>query len=156
MNDIEKLLQEIFKKQNLILVVLSNLKNKNEASFTKVDIKPVLIKNQFKYQFFYYYTNKVIHKNLDSFEALSETMSLLDENFKQAMLFTKDADFQILISKKGKAKVLKKQPTKNKVELSHNRTKNYILEDGTQVDFLIRLGVMNDNGKVVSKRYDKF
>ena len=40
--------------------------------------------------------------------------------------------------------------------LSHNRKKRYILEEGKPVEFLIDLGVMTSEGKIVHSRYDKF
>lgn len=40
--------------------------------------------------------------------------------------------------------------------LSHNRTKQYILEEGKPVDFLVGLGVQTPDGKVTKNRYDKF
>mgnify|MGYP001319013360 CR=1 FL=1 len=83
-------------------------------------------------------------------------VEFLDKNFRQGMFFTKDADYQILISKKGKVKILKKKPTKLEIDLSHNRKKEYIIEEDVPCGFLIRLGVMNEKGKVFSKRYDKF
>ena len=152
----ERLLKEIIIDNSLILGVFSNLKRKSDDSFSKVDVKPVLIKEELKYQFSFYYSNKVLHKNLDPAEAIDEIEDLLNNIFKQAMIFTIDADYQILISKKGKTNILKKKATKKSVDLSHNRKKKYILEDGEPVDFLIRLGVMNELGKVSKKRYDKF
>jgi SAM-dependent methyltransferase len=156
MNDIQELLDEIFPNNKIILCVLSNLKTKKEGGFTKVDIKPVLIKDELKYQFAYNYANKVIHRNLDMDDAKEEIDYLIGDIFRQVMLFTTEADYQILISKKGKASILKKKASKTQANLSHNRKKNYILEDGEPVDFLIRLGVMNQQGKVVARMYDKF
>lgn len=40
--------------------------------------------------------------------------------------------------------------------LNHNRTKRYLLPEGTPVPFLIDLGVMTAEGRVVKARYDKF
>lgn len=37
-----------------------------------------------------------------------------------------------------------------------NRSKNYIIQEGTRVPFLQALGVMTDAGKVVAAKYDKF
>ncbi len=37
-----------------------------------------------------------------------------------------------------------------------NHRKNYLLPEGRPVPFLILLGIMNDEGKVISSRYDKF
>lgn len=156
MNQVIKLLEEIIFSDEIIYGVLSNLRKKDEDSFNKVTIKPVLIREEIKLQFAYEYKNKVLHKNLDASESIKEIENLLIQSFRQGVIFTREADYQILINKKGKASILKKKPTKEKADLSHNRKKSYIIEDGEAVDFLIRLGVMNENGKVVSKRYDKF
>ena len=40
--------------------------------------------------------------------------------------------------------------------LSHNRKKNYILEEGIPVPFLVELGVQTADGQVVHAKYDKF
>lgn len=155
MNQVTNVLKDLIKNEQIIQVILSNVRRKDEG-YNKVDIKPVLIRDELKYQFSFNYSNKVIHKNLNSFETINEIVKLLEENFKQGMIFSQDADYQILISKKDKVNILKKKPSKEVANYSHNRKKNYIIEDGEPVDFLIRLGVMNDKGKVASKRYDKF
>ncbi len=156
MNEVVILLKEIISNEQIIYGVLSNLRRKDQDSFNKVSIKPVLIKDNIKLQFAYEYNNKVLHKNLDNTEAIDEIENLLIQSFKQGVIFTKEADYQILVNKKGKATILKKKPTKESVDVSHNRKKSYIIEDGKACDFLIRLGVMNEKGRVVSKRYDKF
>ena len=38
----------------------------------------------------------------------------------------------------------------------HNRKKQYLLEEGIPVPFLVDLGVMTHDGQVVKSRYDKF
>lgn len=38
----------------------------------------------------------------------------------------------------------------------HNKIKNYIIAEGTPVLFLISLGIMTPEGKVINSRYDKF
>lgn len=42
------------------------------------------------------------------------------------------------------------------VDMSHNRKKHYVLEEGIPVPFLQDLGVMTQEGKVVHSRFDKF
>lgn len=76
--------------------------------------------------------------------------------FKQGDFYAEDGDYKILINKKGNATILKSRATKEKQAYTHNRKKRYIINDGEKVDFLIRLGVMNKDGKVLSKKYDKF
>ena len=71
----------------------------------------------------------------------------------------------VLSSKKGKLTIKEKKKKKEgnlcdkpiRMEaLSHNRKKRYILEEGKPVEFLIDLGVMTSEGKIVHSRYDKF
>lgn len=150
------LLKEIILSEEMIYAVISNQRKKDEESFNKVTIKPVLIKDELKLQFTYNYKSKVLHKNLGFIESIDEIEKLLIESFKQAIFCAKNLDYHILISKKDKVTILKKKPTRENIDLSHNRKKSYIIEDGEPCDFLIRLGVMNEKGKVVSKRYDKF
>ncbi len=156
MEKVKKLLNEIMEKKEIIYGVLSNPRKNNKEAFNKVDIKPVLIKDEIKVQLAFFYKSKVIHENLDLIESVDKIDRLLIENFSQAMIFTKKADYQILISKKAKVNILKKKASKKEVNLEHNRIKDYIIQDGEPCDFLMRLGVMNEKGKVVARRYDKF
>ncbi len=39
---------------------------------------------------------------------------------------------------------------------SPSRRKNYIIQEGEAVPFMVLLGIMNANGRVVSSKYDKF
>lgn len=154
MDDLYKLIDDIINKDILIEAILSNLRISND--YNKITIKPVIINDTICYQFSFFYNKKVIHKNLDKQDTIKELKSLFNTTFKQGNIFTKDMDIQILISKKFKVSILNNKPTKSPTSLEHNRSKEYLLEDGKQIDFLIQLGVMNQNGKVISKKYDKF
>lgn len=156
MKKIPALLNQIIEEQKLIYAVLSNIRKKSQKTFNKASVKPVIIKDELFFQMTYHYDKKVIHNNFKSHEIIIELDSLMKSYFKQAIIFTIDADYQILVSKKGKEKILKKPPTRKKDNLSHNRKKNYILEEDKPCDFLIKLGVMNKDGKVLSQKYDKF
>ena len=76
---------------------------------------------------------------------------------------------QFLPAKKGKiTRITKKlsgtngskesaSPLKNLVTgAGINRKKNYILPEGKPVPFLVRLGIMTADGKVIASKYDKF
>ncbi len=156
MDNILSLIDSIVNEEKLIHGILSNVRKKSEKTFNKVSVKPVVIKNQFMFQFTYHYDKKVTHNNFDAYEAVSELNNLIKAYFKQANIYTIDADYQVSVSKKGKANILKKSPTKEKVDLSHNRRKNYILPENEPCQFLIKLDVMNKDGKILSQKYDKF
>lgn len=155
MEKIHEMIEKVLKEEALIDCVLSNIRKKDPEIYQKVTIRPLILKEDKVYQFTYSYQKKVMHENLKKEEMLEKVMVLF-EQFKQGQFFTKDADYQILISKKFKVKILKKPPTKKATNLEHNRKKKYILSEGEPNPFLIRLGVMNEKGKVLSKKFDKF
>lgn len=156
MDNVFKLIEENIFNEKLIYAVFSNVRKGVDKEFKKLKIKPVLIKNEKKLQFEYEYDKKVKHENLDDVTAVDIAYGLVSTYFKQAMIYTLDADYQILISKKGTPKILKKAPSRNTFDMSHNRKKNYIIEEDKACPFLHELGVMNEKGQVVKRRYDKF
>ena len=156
MDQVLKVIKELIDEEKIIYGVFSNIRKGVEVEFKKVTLKPVLIKNERKIQFTYEYDKKVIHENLDDEYAIDISFGLLKTYFRQGMIYAYDADYQILISKKNKVKILKKPPSRNKAELSHNRKKNYIINDGEFNEFFYALGIMDGRGQVVKKKYDKF
>lgn len=151
MDHIYTLVEAVISEEDLIYGVLSNVRSGVEKSFKKLTIKPVLIKKEKKIQLEYTYDQKVKHENLTYTEAIDIIFGLLRTYFKQGMLYTVDADYQILISKKNKAKVIKQPPSRNTFDLAHNRKKNYIIEENKPCNFLHALGVMNAKGKFYRK-----
>lgn len=156
MNELNNLIENIISSQTLIEIVLSNIKIKENDYYDKVSIKPVIIKNNLYYQFNFHYTKKVLHENLNDYNTIEKLKYLFENEFKQGIIFTNESDIQILISKKSKVTILKNKPTRQLENLEHNRTKKYIIEEGKAIDFLVELGVINTEGKVLSKKYDKF
>lgn len=140
----------------LITATLSQLRKRDSDAFNKVQIKPVELKKKLYYQFAYHYSNKVTHDNLTPEEAQERLSQLFSETFRQGLLCTAEADYQVLISKKFKVSILTKSPTKSARNLAHNRKKQYVLEEGEPVPFLVELGIMNAEGKVLARKYDKF
>lgn len=101
--------------------------------------------------------NKAFHKNLKTHELCDYVILLANNEFKNTVVYTDKADYYIRKSKKGKISLLRKAPTKNNHDNEqHNIKKNYMIPEGKPVDFLIHLGIMDENGKVFSKQYSKF
>ena len=81
------------------------------------------------------------------------------EEFRQMQASTVHMNYTVLVSKKWQGNHSEKNASKGSVrpvELSHNRSKKYILEEGIPVPFLQDLGVMTKDGKIVHSRFDKF
>ncbi|MCZ8522888.1 MULTISPECIES: class I SAM-dependent methyltransferase [Paenibacillus] len=161
MQDIQlpQLLGRLFGERLLIQATLSQVRGTDPTGrgCTKITIKPVELKEGLRYQFSSFCGPKVLHENLETEHAEAQLRELLTERFRQGLLQTGEADYQVLVSKKGKLGILRKPPTKQaSAALSHDRRKNYTLDEGVPVPFLVELGIMNADGKVLAKKYDKF
>ncbi len=151
-------IREILEKSlniELIGATISNPKDKNGV--TKVKVRPILKQDTLFIQCEEHKNNQAFHKNYEPAEAIEELVSYMN-NFKQMQMETKECKYTILVSKKGKITVQKKKQTGavKKVDLSHNRSKQYILQEGIAVPFLQDLGVMTAEGKIVRTKFDKF
>lgn len=155
MNQLEKLFSDIFAGEELVYMVFSG-KRKKSLEYNKVTFRPKKISGALMFQEEYTFEKKVMHRNLSGEDAFAEACRLAAEDFKQMNIFTLSEDIQVLASKPAKARITTKPATKGMPSLEHNKTKNYILADGEPCDFLMRLGVMDDRGKVVPKHYSKF
>lgn len=149
-------LQDVF-KEDLIKAIISNPRNK-EQEYRKIIVRKVKIKNNFVYQFEKYTQKQVFHENLDEEAAILLIEQYLTTDFKQCDAFTYEYNFCIKISKKEKVYVAKKRnkTPQVKIEQEHNRTKQYLIPDGTYVAPLYDLGIFTKEGKVVKSMYDKY
>ena len=150
----EELIREVL-KDGLVLAVLSG---RRDPGPEKIRIRPVIISGEVCYQAEYVEENKAYHKNLKEEELLSYLDDDLLRRYRQLQIKGNCLDGTVLISKKGKLTVKTKrhEQTKPPKIAPHNRVRNYILKEGAPVPFLIDLGVMTAEGKVVAAKYDKF
>jgi SAM-dependent methyltransferase len=141
--------------EELVSAYLSAPKIKS-SEVVRVTVRTLLIKGVLQYQLTDHYATKVIHKNIskESFQELVK--ELLTSQFKQAVFYTVKNDYYIMVGKNGKISVTKKVPSKSLSPLSHNEKKNYLLEEGTPIPFLVEIGIMNSMGKVHADKRNKF
>ncbi len=150
--ELELLLVSLFQKNALMNAVLSSPFAKEKQKET---LRQLTIKGRPVYQVTTMKDQQAFHQNYSSEEALAYLQTSISD-FKQTFLHTSEADYQVLINKKRLVTILKKAPSKTALPLAHNRTKHYILTDGTPIPFLIELGVMSPEGKVHAQKKDKF
>ncbi len=147
-----KQITDILNNENLIYAVLSNKRNA-VTKYNKITLSPYLKGDNVVYQFECFDDKKAYHENLESYsDRLFELLPL----YKNFALFTENADYQILIGKKGNVNIKKSKPTKELKIKAHNKEKNYYFKDGTRYDFLVTLGIMTAEGKVKPTKYNKF
>lgn len=156
-NNIKRLFNKVQTQGNLVKMILSS-KRKKSQDYEKVIVRPVKIQDQICYQIEFVEKKKVTHENISKEEFASRAFDIFAENFKQANIFTKAEDIQILASKIDKARITSKPATKGlePITLDHNRTKQYLIPNHKPCDFLMRLGVMDQKGNVNPTAYSKF
>ncbi len=155
-------LRELFRRmldQNLIQIVLSNTRDANQA--VKVKVRPVVIRNELYFQETLYRGTQVFHSNYQREEMTERLCRYMENLFRQAQLGAVGEEATVLVSKKGAVNIKRRRRPDGKTgqeqrELSHNRAKQYILQEGQPADFLIGLGVQTADGRIAKARYDKF
>ncbi len=158
MNNLKQLIENLFNDKTILRLIFSNPYKKDKESISKVVVKPFESGDEKKYQFTYQFENKVAHSNLDEDDSIDEVVALITNIFKQVLINTSDKEYHILSNKSGKISIIERdnQVAHKEMKLTHNREKQYIIKDNKVVPFLVELGVMNLQGKVLNDKYDKF
>ncbi len=154
MQEIRALLERVI-NEKFIAATLSNPREKD--SITKVKVRPVLKRGELLFQCEVFRNKQVFHENLEASKMIEQMLKYM-KDMKQMQVETKDIRATVLVSKKGKVTISEKkqQGCVKEVDLSHNKQKEYILQEGMIVPFLQDLGVMTAEGKIVRTKYDKF
>ncbi len=152
---------------DLLQVIISNSSDKNRIM--KLKLRPVMIKKELLYQASEYVGQQIFHSNYTKTELIAKLPEWFSGLFHQVEITTRKGKTTLLISKKGKVTVNTKQQKdshsnsqdstgsfERTEELVHNKKKNYILQEGTPLPFLIDLGVMTREGLIVKAKMDKF
>ena len=133
-----------------------------QSEITRVDLRPILLKGEYRYQAEERHGTKVSHKNLNPAECVAY-LELSVQVFKNGVLFTPDCDYYILKNKKGKVNVLRKPPSNPAPEGDgpvepepHDRVKQYFFPDRQHEAFLSALGIMDTQGRVKPSCQKKF
>lgn len=154
MEELYKLLEESL-NEKLYQISVGGPRNKDGD--IRLKLRPVMIKTEIYFQLESFRGNQVFHENLTAGEAAEKVGKALVSSFRQMDVETMDYQAVVLVSKKGKITIKKKScARKEGRELSHNRAKKYILEEGRPVAFLKDLGVQTEDGQIIKSRYDKF
>lgn len=156
-------------ENNVYKLIISKPKKK-DLEYKKI----VIEKKRDYYQIAKYTEKQVFHENVKEDALASRCVELTFDQFLQVNAWSDAWEYYILISKKGSTTLKRKkvQKTDSATEnnsntgtdrnrndydsSSHNRKKNYILEEGTPIPALVDMGVFTKEGKVVRTMYDKF
>ena len=147
-------LKKNIQEDKLIKIVFSDRKS---GDFNKVIIKPIILKSTKNIQIESFKDNKAFHKNIDlnNLQELEDNLKEYIENFKQILLQIEGSDISF-IRKKENFSRKEKESNLIKTSNEHNKKKQYILNEGDKIDFLIELGLMSVEGKILKSSYNKF
>lgn len=166
-------------ENNVYKLIISKPKKK-DAEYKKIVIER---KNDY-YQIAKYTQKQVFHENIKEDRLAERCAELTFDHFLQVNAWSNAWEYYILISKKGSSTLKRKKIQGETVAITktineavnvsehnssnskhhrntctpseHNRTKNYILKEGSPIPPLVDMGVFTKEGKVVRTMYDKF
>lgn len=154
--NIQEIIKDSLTENKFIYGVFTTPRNKSDNPYNKITLRPISIKNENMIQFEKFTDKQAFHENFTYDQAGEEIVDLIINKYRNINIFTEDADFQVMVSKKGSVKVIEKEPTKKLDIKDHNKQKQYIINENQPCEFLTHLGVMNKDGQVYAKKYDKF
>lgn len=147
--ELNNIIEEIAAEKPLKLIMSKPAKT---AQYKKINIS----KSKNGYRAEQFTEKQAFHINLSDGELCAFLKQNINE-YLQINAWTESIEHIILISKKGKVSYKKKRTEQKKEILtSHNRKKQYIIEEGTIVPPLVDMGIFTKEGKVVRTMYDKF
>ena len=147
-------LKKNIQEDKLIKIVFSD---RQSGDFNKVIIKPIILKSTKNIQIESFKDNKAFHKNIDlnNLQELEDNLKEYIDNFKQILLQIEGLDISF-IRKKENFSRKEKESNLIKTSNEHNKKKQYILNEGDKIDFLIELGLMSVEGKILKSSFNKF
>ena len=143
-------LDQRIKSENFVRAVLSGRRRNMQTEYERIDIKPVLIKEELKWQIISSDGKKDITKNV---EIDFNFTQLFSSGYANLVVDTQTESYQVRISKKDEALV-----SVNKVklsrDLSHDRQKQRMLLESNQV--FKALDMSDLLGRIKPSKMDKY
>lgn len=132
-------------------IIFAKPKNKSEK-YRKI----VITAKKNGYQAEKFTEKQAFHENI-TLESLCKYCVDLAGMYLQCNTFADNTEFMVMISSKGKVTFKKKDNViAPKLETTHNRKKNYIIDAASAAAPLIDMGIFTVDGKVVNSMYDKY
>lgn len=140
-----------------VSAIFSGEKTGPVTAWERIVIKPVLLKDVLQYQINYYDAKQSTTKNYTADALPIELRVLESHGFKSVYIRDTTSGLQIQVHKKGKLFVKRhKEQNAPKADLSHNRTKNKIIQNNTDDAYLKALGFTDAAGQIKPTMQAKF
>lgn len=137
---------------NIKKAVISNPKNKSleyrRISIRRIDDKVFHIEK--------FTQTQVFQENIQADSIVDRVCRFMDDGFACLDAWSDEWQYSLKTSKKGKRTLIKNKNKDALKDFSHNRAKNYIINENDVIPPLVDLGIFTKDGKVVRSMYDKF
>ena len=143
-------LDQRIKSENFVRAVLSGRRRNMQTEFERIDIKPVLIKEELKWQIISSDGKKDITKNV---EIDFNFTQLFSSGYANLVVDTQTESYQVRISKKDEALVSVSKVNLSR-DLSHDRQKQRMLAESNQV--FKALDMSDLLGRIKPSKMDKY
>ena len=148
---LSEIVETLRKSENFVRLVLSGRRRNMQTPSERIDVKPVLIKGEIKYQVTQSDGRAMTTKNYSPAEFIS--LDLLNAGYANFHLEVTDESTSVRITKKGEA-LIHRAPGEFQADLSHDRNKSRLLDAADP--FLIEVGISDTSGKVKASKSDKY
>lgn len=143
-------LDQRIKSQHFVRAVLSGRRRNMQTEYERIDIKPVLIKEELKWQIISSDGKKDITKNVDKDFNFTQ---LFSSGYANLIVDTQTESYQVRISKKDEA-LVSISKVKLSRDLSHDRQKQRMLLESNQV--FKALDMSDLLGRIKPSKMDKY
>jgi len=143
-------LDQRIKSEHFVRAVLSGRRRNMQTEYERIDIKPVLIKEELKWQIISSDGKKDITKNVDIDFNFTQ---LFSSGYANLVVDTQTESYQVRISKKDEALVSVSKVNLSR-DLSHDRQKQRILAESNQV--FKALDMSDLLGRIKPSKMDKY
>jgi len=149
--DVTALVARLVADDSLAGATLSKPAKGDPGRARKVTVDPL----EGRYRWRHHHATRTEDEIVAPDETARRLEHLLGGAYRQGLLRSPEADYQVLTSGAGST-VLRRPPSRIEIRREHDRAKQRVLAEGTPIPFLVELGVMTRDGRVRASRQDKF
>ncbi len=147
----------VLEGQTFIRLTLTGWIGSSKPAWTKVSIRPVLIRRRRQWQFSYFDATRNVVANVPRSRLDRPLEEVLAMPFAHIEVQSAQGDLHIRRTRRGKVLMTRGKPSRQAAaDLAHDRAKDYLLPPAEHAAFLRALGIADRNGQVRPTMQDKF
>ena len=155
MTELIEIIAESLRSGQLAALIASRPVRRNDAVPRSVRIRPVELRGGVRLQWTSRFDRRETHENLTTDDSIERLPQLL-ASYRDVHLLTATADYQARANKLGAWRWKLSAANRSTAPQQHDRSKQYLIPEGTPCPFLEAIGVMTPRGDVRAKARDKF